>query len=225
MAKFISLGGQPRAGSIDWRRLLPLAAGTLLLLLGLGCLWQTWLIADENSAVDRVHAAQKKAVEALATEIAAERGRVEAAVKASDPAALMADPAQGAITLRQLVPQALAIEIYSGGLDEVLHANYHQFGYGKAAQLMAAQTADGKPLAQTVPDKNGRLLGLVVPVGRPEHPQGWVWAALPFGPVQERFESIVPSSGRLELRQGDDRGDLRLLASGSASAEREATGT
>ena len=225
MAKFISLGGQPRAGSIDWRRLLPLAAGTLLLLLGLGCLWQTWLIADENSAVDRVHAAQKKAVEALATEIAAERGRVEAAVKASDPAALMADPAQGAITLRQLVPQAQAIEIYSGGLDEVLHANYHQFGYGKAAQLMAAQTADGKPLAQTVPDKNGRLLGLVVPVGRPEHPQGWVWAALPFGPVQERFESIVPSSGRLELRQGDDRGDLRLLASGSASAEREATGT
>jgi len=224
MAKFISLGGQPLAGPKDWRRLLPLAAGTLLLLLGLGCLWQTWLIADENSAIDRVHAAQKKAAEAVAAEVAAERGHIEAAVKASDPTALMTDPAQGAATLRQLVPQALAVDIYSGSLDEVLHANYRQFGYGKAAQLMAAQTADGKPLAQTLPDKNGRLLGLVVPVGRPEHPQGWVWVAMPFAPVQERFQSISPAGGRLELRQGDDRGDLRLLASGNPSAEREATG-
>lgn len=224
MAKFISLGGQPLAGSKDWRRLLPLAAGTLLLLLGLGCLWQTWLIADENSAIERVHAAQKQAAQAIAAEVADERGHIEAAVKASDPARLMADPSQGAAALRQLVPQAQAIEIYSGGLDEVLHANYHQFGYGKAAQLMAAQTAEGRPLAQTVPDKSGRLLGLVVPVGRPDHPLGWVWAAMPFAPVQERFQSISPSSGRLELRQGDDRGDLRLLANGSPGAEREASG-
>ncbi|RAO76463.1 phosphomannomutase/phosphoglucomutase [Dyella jiangningensis] len=224
MAKFISLGGQPLAGPIDWRRLLPLAAGTLLLLLGLGCLWQTWLIADENSAIDRVHAAQKHAAEAVAAEVAAERGHIEAAVKASDPAALMTDPVQGAAALHQLIPQALAVDVYSGSLDEVLHANYRQFGYGKAAQLMAAQTADGKPLAQTLPDKNGRLLGLVVPVGRPEHPQGWVWVAMPFAPVQERFESVPPAGGRLELRQGDDRGDLRLLASGNPSAEREATG-
>ncbi|WP_130621037.1 phosphomannomutase/phosphoglucomutase [Dyella amyloliquefaciens] len=224
MAKFISLGGRPLAGTIEWRRLLPLAAGTLLLLLGLGCLWQTWLIADENSAIDRVHAAQKKAVDAVAAEIAGERGRIEAAVKASDPASLMTDPVQGATTLRQLVPQALAIELYSGSLDEVLHANYRQFGYGKAAQLMAAQSADNRPLAQTLPEKNGRLLGLVVPVGRPEHPQGWVWAAMPFAPVQEQFQSVSPAGGRLELRQGDDRGDLRLLANGNSSAEREATG-
>ncbi|HET6552458.1 MAG TPA: phosphomannomutase/phosphoglucomutase [Dyella sp.] len=224
MAKLISLGGLPRAGSIDWRHLLPLAAGTFLLLLGLACLWQTWLIADENGAVERVHAAQKQAVDALNAEIANARGRVEAAVHATDQAALSADPVQGAATLRSLIPQATAVEIYSGNLDEVLHANYRQFGYGKAAQLMAAQTADGKPLAQTIPDKNGRLLSVVVPVGRPEHPQAWVWAALPFAPVQERFESLSPAGGRLELRQGDDRGDLRLLAIGSPGAEREATG-
>jgi len=47
---------------------------------------------------------------------------------------------------------------------------------------------------------------------------------MPFAPVQERFQSISPSSGRLELRQGDDRGDLRLLANGSPAAEREASG-
>ena len=225
MATLIGKGWRPLAISMDWRRLLPLAAGTLLLLLGLACLWQTWLIADENSAIERVHAAQKQAADALSAEVASERGRVEAAVHATDPAALAADPEQGAATLRPLVPQALALNVYSGSLDEVLHANYRQFGYGKAAQLMAAQTADGKPLAQTVPDsKGGRWLGLVVPVGRADHPQAWVWVALPFTPLQERFESISPAGGRLELRQGDDRGDLRLLANGRPNAEREATG-
>jgi phosphomannomutase/phosphoglucomutase len=223
MAKSISLGGQPLAGQTEWKRLLPLAAGTLLLLGGLFCLWQTWLIADESSAAERVHVAQKQAAEALATEIASERGRVEAAVQAMDPAALSADPAQAATTLHQELPQALAVDVYSGSLDEVLHANYRAFGYGKAAQLMTAQTADGKPLAQTVlSPKGGRALSLVIPAGRPEHPKAWVWVALPFDPVQERFESISPAGGRLELRQGDDRGDLRLLARGSASAEREA---
>ena len=213
------------AGSIDGRRLLPFAAGTLLVLAGLFCAWQTWQIADEGASIERVHAAQKQAVDAIAAEIASERGRLEAAVHSLDPAAIVADPAQASGELRHLVPQALAIDVYSGSLDEVLHANYRVFGYGKAAQLMAAQSADGKPLAQTVPDgKGSRVLALVVPVGPAAHPQAWVWAALPFAPVQERFNAISAAGGRLELRQGDDRGDMRLLATGGASAEREAVG-
>jgi phosphomannomutase/phosphoglucomutase len=69
--------------------------------------------------------------------------------------------------------------------------------------------------------QGARTLSFVLPVGKPEHPQAWVWVALPFEPIQQRFESVPPAGGRLELRQGDDRGDLRLLASGSPSAERE----
>lgn len=225
MAKIFNKDGRGLAGSFDGRRLVPFALGTLLVLGGLFCLWQTWQIADESSANDRVHAAQKQAADAIAAEIASERGHVEAAVHSLNPDSIVADPAQAATELRQLIPHALAVDVYSGSLDEVLHANYRVFGYGKAAQLMAAQTADGKPLAQTVPDNKGaRVLALVVPVGPAAHPQAWVWAALPFTPVQERFESIPADGGRLELRQGDDRGDLRLLASGSASAEREASG-
>lgn len=225
MANILNVGSRSFAGSIDGRRLLPFAAGTLLVLAGLFCLWQTWQIFDEGNAIERVHAAQKQAADALAAEIASERGRVEAAVHSLDAAAIVADPAQAATELRQLLPQALAVDVYSGGLDEVLHANYRVFGYGKAAQLMAAQTADGKPLAQSVPDAHGtRVLALVIPVGPAAHPQGWAWVALPFAPLQERFESIPTAGGRLELRQGDDRGDLRLLASGNGSAEREANG-
>lgn len=224
MAKIMSIGGRPLAGTIEWRRLLPLAAGTLLLLLGLACLWQTWLIADEATANERVHAAQKQVAKALADEIASERARVASVVDTLDPVTVVADPAQAAATLRTRLPQAVAVDAYSGSLDEVLHANYRVFGYGKAAQLMAAQTADGAPLAQTIYSAQGsRVLSLVLPVGKPTHPVAWVWVALPFGPLQQRFESVSPVGGRLELRQGDDRGDLRLLASGSPAAERESS--
>jgi len=225
MAKIFNSDGRGLARSIDGRNLLSFAAGTLLALGGLFCLWQTWQIADEGRAIERVHVAQKQAADAVAAEIASERGRVEAAVHSLNPDAIVADPAQATTELRQLIPHALTVDVYSGSLDEVLHANYRVFGYGKAAQLMAAQTADGKPLAQTVPDSKGtRVLAIVVPVGLATHPKAWVWAAMPFASVQERFEAIPTEGGRLELRQGDDRGDLRLLASGNASAEREANG-
>ncbi|MHA6205600.1 phosphomannomutase/phosphoglucomutase [Dyella soli] len=220
----ISIGGRIHAGTIEWQRLLPLALGTLLVLLGLSCLWQTWLIADEGHAGERVHAARDKAVQRLSEEIASERVRVQAVIDTADAAAIVANPAEASANLRRQIPSALALEVYSGGLDEVLHANYRSFGYGKAAQLMAAQTADGSPLAQTIPGPAGRVIGLVLPVGSPKHPQAWVWVALPFAPLQSAFEDISPDGGRLELRQGDDRGDLRLLASGSPSAERESNG-
>ena len=47
---------------IDRAAALPLAGATVLLLLGLFCAWQTWLIADEGHAVERVQAAQTQAV-------------------------------------------------------------------------------------------------------------------------------------------------------------------
>jgi phosphomannomutase/phosphoglucomutase len=202
----------------DWRRQLPLAAGTLLVLLGLFCAWQTWLIADEGSAVARVHAAQDQAVRALAEEIAAQRRSVENALAGFDPA-------QGLDALRKQLPQARKLEIYSGDLTEVLHANYRQFGYAKAAQLLAAQSAEGVPPAQSVSYGSGdRRLTLVVPLGSPSQVKAWAWVELPFMPLQQRFDAIDPGAGRLELRQGDDHGNMQLLSHGAGSAVPEETG-
>src|SRR5690606_28548479 len=136
-------------GEVDWRRLLPLAAGTLLVLLGLFCAWQAWLIADEGSANERVHRAQDQLVQSLGAEIAAERARAAEAVGSVDPV-VRGDPALLAAAVRRRLPEALAVEVYSAGLDEVLHANYREFGYAKAAQLLAAQTAEGAPPMQSV---------------------------------------------------------------------------
>jgi phosphomannomutase/phosphoglucomutase len=208
---------------IDWRRLMPLGGGTLLVLLGLFCAWQTWLIANESSQVDRVHAAQDQAVQALAGEIAGERHAIQTSLAAIDPSSAMRDPASTLASAHRQLPQALKLELYSGDLSEVLHANYHDFGYAKAAQLMAAQSADGPPLMQSLGGGGGnRRLSLIVPLGAPPQVQAWVWIELPFAPLQQRFESIAPADGRLDLRQGDDHGELSLSSHGASSAIAEA---
>jgi phosphomannomutase/phosphoglucomutase len=214
-----------RRMQIDWQNLLPLIGGTVLLVLGLFCAWQTWLIADEGNAIAQVHVAQDQAVHVLSDEIAMQRGKVEKVLAAVDPATLMSDPKQSAAALRQQLPQARKLELYSGDLSEVLKANYRVFGYAKAAQLMAAQSAEGVPLAQSVSYGNGdRRLSLVIPLGPPQQAQAWAWVELPFAPLQQRFDAISPASGRLDLRQGDEQGNMWLLSHGSASAETEATG-
>ena len=210
-----------RAPSVDLRGLLPLAAGTLLILLGLFCAWQTWLIADEDGAKERLHVAQNEAVQSLQGEIAIERGKIQQALTGIDPS-IGHDPLVA--QLHQALPQAKQIEIYSGSLDEVVHADYRQFGYGKAAQLLAAQTADGQTLMQTVSDGAARQLTLVLPLGAPTKPQAWVWLAFPFTGLEQRFQSIRVPDGRLELHQEDDRVDRFLLTSGTRSGEREVLG-
>jgi phosphomannomutase / phosphoglucomutase len=216
---------QLRQWQIDWRSVLPLIGSTVLLLVGVFCAWQTWLIADKGSAIAQVHLAQDQAARALADEIATQRGKIEKVLAATDPATLMSDPAQSALALRQQLPQVKKLELYSGDLNEVLKANYRQFGYAKAAQLMAAQSADGVPLAQSVSYGNGdRRLSLVIPLGPPQQAQAWAWVELPFEPLRQRFDAISPAGGRLDLQQGDERGDLSLLSHGAPSAESEATG-
>jgi phosphomannomutase/phosphoglucomutase len=209
---------------VDWRRQLPLAGSTLLILLGLFCAWQTWLIFNEAGSIARVHAAQDQAVHALATDIAMQRGKVEKALATVDPATAMIDPAKSVAILLQRLPQAKKLDLYSGNLSEVLHANYRDFGYGKAAQLMTAEGDAGMPPMQSVAVGNGdRHLSLILPLGSPSQPSAWAWVELPFAPLQQVFESIPVTDGRLELRQVDDHGAMSLASHGSASALAEET--
>jgi len=214
----------PKA-DIDWLRLLPLAGATLLLALSVFFAWQTWLITDEDHAIALVHQAQDQAVQALSSEIAQQRAQVERVLARVDPAAVQADPVQVVAALKLQLPQASELNLYSGSLDEVLHANYRDFGYAKAAQLMAAQDADGVPPMQTVSNGVGeRQLSLVLPLGPTQRPYAWAWIELPFLPLRQRFDAIPSVGGRLELRQDNDGSEALLLSHGSASAEREPVG-
>jgi phosphomannomutase/phosphoglucomutase len=178
------------------------------------------LIANQGSAVEHVHAAQDKAVQVLAEEVVRQHQLVNRAVVGIDASGLPASAPQVIATLKQRLPEALNIELYSGGLDEVLHANYREFGYAKAAQLMSAPDAEGGPPVEAILKGAGdRRLTLVAPLGTAQKPQAWAWIELPFAPIADRFDSVAVSSGRLRLNQSTDRGDnLELLANGSVSA-------
>lgn len=205
---------------VEWGRLLLLAAATLLLAAGLFSAWQTWLIADQGGAVQQVHAAQDQAVKALAAEIAQERAEVTKALAGVDITGLPASPEPVLASAKQHLPQALSVELYSAGLDEVLHANYHDFGYAKAAQLMAAPDAEGEPPVESEFKSIGdRRMTMVEPLGSQQKPAAWVWVELPFAPIAQLFTEQSVSGGRLELHQSTDRGEnLELMAHGSTSA-------
>ncbi|EIL88074.1 phosphomannomutase/phosphoglucomutase [Rhodanobacter sp. 115] len=207
----------------DWRSLLPLAGATLLLIGGLFCAWQTWLIADQGRSLAQVHHAQDLAVTAVASAINRERTEVAKVLAGADPAVVQNNPAQAAASLRQGLPQVQQLELYSGSLNEVLHANYRQFGYAEAAQLMAAQDADGVPPMQTVfHGSNERRMSLVMPLGPAQQPLAWAWIELPFAPLRQAFEAVPVPSGRLVLQQDTDGGALQLLSKGARAGELEA---
>jgi phosphomannomutase / phosphoglucomutase len=205
---------------IDWGRLLLLASGTLLLASGVFCAWQTWLVADQGGAIEQVHAAQDRAVQAMAAAIAQERADVTKAMAGVDTSNLAVNPADVLAALKQRLPQALNVELYSAGLDEVLHANYRTFGYAKAAQLMAAPDADGDPPVESqVKGINDRRLTMVEPLGPAQKPVAWVWIELPFAPIAQRFNDTPTGSGRLQLSQSTDHGEnLQMMTHGSTAA-------
>ena len=209
---------------VDLRRLLPLAGATLLLVAGAFCAWQTWLIADEGSAAERTHDAQRETVKALSALVAAKREALHRIVTAGDLNTSVDDHAATAARLRTSLQGVRVVEVYSGGLDEVVRADYREFGYAKAAQLLAALGGTGLPPASTSLQGGERRLSVVEPVMGDGMVRAWVWLEYPFDDIATRFAAASPGGGRLELRQGDGADSLRLLDNGSRSADLEDEG-
>ena len=217
-------GGARRLPAIDLGRLLPLAGATLLLVAGAFCAWQAWLIADEGGAAERTRAAQRQTVRDLGELVAAKREAVHRALADGGLVATIDDHEAVSMRLRGVLPSVRAVEVYSGGLDEVVRANYREFGYAKAAQLMAALGSDGAPPASTSMDHGERRLTMVEPVTSVAGVRAWIWLEYPFDEMARRFDAVSPGAGRIELRQGDGRDSLSLLSHGSRSADLEVEG-
>jgi phosphomannomutase/phosphoglucomutase len=201
------------------RRVLPLIGATLLIVVGAFCAWQAWLIADETDAAERTRSAQRQAVRDLGEAYAAQHNQFMRALADPTVAAGIDDHVAAAARLRTLLPGTSDIEIYSGGLDEVVRANYREFGYAKAAQLMAALGETGVPLASSSMRGGERRLTVAEPVNLNGSVRAWVWLEYPFEDVHQKFMGSSPSSGRLELRQGSGTDSLMLVAAGSLAGE------
>jgi len=212
-------GGAKRGLRIDMQRVLPLIGATLLIAGGAFCAWQAWLIADETDAAERTRAAQRQAVHDLGEAYASRHNQLMRALADPDVATGIDDHVVAAARLRTLLPATSNIEIFSGGLDEVVRANYREFGYAKAAQLMAALGETGAPLASSSMHGLERRLTVAEPVNINGATRAWVWLEYPFDDIHQKFIASAPSSGRLELRQGSGRDSLMLDAVGSLAGE------
>jgi phosphomannomutase / phosphoglucomutase len=217
-------GGAGRGPRMDARKLITLVGATVLLVLGAFCAWQAWLIADEESAAADVRSAQADLVRTLTADYAGLHRQFQGAL--GDPAFLAAidDHAAAAARLKALLPGAVAIEVYSPGLDEVVKANYREFGYAKAAQLMSALGGTEPPVATTQSQGTTRRLSVVEPVQAGGATRAWAWLEYPFDTIAQHFNAASPRGGRLELRQGEGQDSLGLLASGSTSGEVDPAG-
>ncbi|MGH8172902.1 MAG: phosphomannomutase/phosphoglucomutase [Rhodanobacteraceae bacterium] len=200
------------------RVLLPLAAATLLLALGIFFAWQAWIVANEEAREQEGQRARAAAITAIGAEIKKTQQEVSAAL--AQPAvqdALAQGGAEGrtaaAAALKQAIPEIEAVDFYSPELDEIIAGDLARFGYAKAQMLMLAQSrANPAPAQMRIEKERGQFLVLALPVRKADAIVAFAFVYLPFEPVLRTFRSTRVSGARLDLRQGDGRGD-RVIAS------------
>lgn len=208
----------------DWRVLLPLALATLLLALGLFLAWQAWLVWRARCGAEQADRVRTTLVDALAGQIRQTRERVQQAlaspgVQQGLSEADAADYAAAVAALKQALPEASDAEFFSANLDEVLAGDLRNLGYAKAAALMQAKMHPEHPPAEmrTGADKSQRLM-LAQPAEAAGRLRAYAVVELPFAPVLATFRAATVEGARLQLRQGDGRGDLEIAAIGVGNA-------
>jgi len=205
------------------RVLLPLAAGTLLLAFGFFFAWQAWLVSSEETGIAEADRVRTATIAAIANEIKQSSDHVEAALASAPVLDALGDVGEAGRTaavaaLKEALPEVDDAEFYAPGFDQILAGDLAQFGYSKAQMLMQAQ-AHGTPApAQMRVEKGkGQRLVLALPVKRGKDIVAFTVVYLPFDTVLKAFRTARISGARLDLRQGDGRGDLQIASVGSGS--------
>ena len=209
--------------ALDWRRLLPISAATLLAAAAIFFGWQVLQVWREQSALDQLAAQRQAQAQSLAEIIRGMRERISATLHS--PVVLQSlqtgDPAQreaAIAALRAALPEVVEAYFFSAELKEVLGSDLRTFGYAKAAQLIQAQS--GSADAQSVViGKNGRMITFAETVKAGTQDVAVAWVAVPMQPVFDAFATSGIGDGRLELRQGTGNpNDLVLFGVGSGGA-------
>ena len=204
------------------RVLVPLALGTLLLLLGVFLAWQALLVWRTQHGIEEAENVRAATITALASQIEKSHLAAEAALDdASVQQALRQAGAPGreaaAIALKQLLPGATDVTLFSPALDEVLSGDIKLIGYAKAAALMQAKVHPEHPPAEMrIEPEAGQQLMLALPARVDGKVVAFAVIELPFAPFLQTFSRIWISNAHLDLRQGDGRGD-QLIAGVGAS--------
>ena len=205
------------------RVLLPLVAATCLMLLALFLIWQCSLVWSTSGDLGAAERARERQAEELGRQIDEAIARsvevtgspaVLQALAVGDDAAL----AEAAAAAHALWPELIDISFYTPKLLEVLREDLRQLGYARAQMLMQAQST-GKPApAQMRVEGSEKRLVLAVPVRDGSATLSFAYVQLPFSPLLDTFRRLSSGSGRIELRQGDGRGDSVIEGSATSSS-------
>ncbi|HEV7490484.1 MAG TPA: phosphomannomutase/phosphoglucomutase [Rhodanobacteraceae bacterium] len=205
------------------RVLIPLAIGTLLLALGLFFAWQAWLVHNEESGALEADQVRAAAITAIGAELRATLERVQAALAEDEVLDALAQGSQegreaASAALAKALPDLGEVEFYSPALDEILAGDLAKFGYAKAQMLMQSQShAAPAPMQVRFEKGKGQRLMMALPVHKGDAIVAFAVVYMPFEQMLHTFHSVSISGARLELRQGDGRGDLVIAGVGSGT--------
>ena len=205
------------------RVLVPLALGTLLLAIGAFFAWQAWLVHTEETGAAEADTVRAAAIAAVGKELKEKLDRVQAAL--ATPVvqdALAKGSAEGrqaaSDALHAALPDLKDVDFYSPGLDEILAGDLAQFGYAKAQMLMQAQAhAAAAPMQMRFEKGKGQRLVMALPVKKDNAIVAFAMVYMPFDTMLRAFRTAHISGARLDLRQGDGRGDLVIASIGEGS--------
>jgi phosphomannomutase/phosphoglucomutase len=205
------------------RILLPTAAGTLLIALGLFFTWQAYLVHTEESGAAEADSVRATAIAAVEREISDRQAKTQAALESPEVVdALVRGGDEGRAAAsdaaKAAYPEIREVDFYTPGLDEILAGDIAKFGYAKAQMLMQAKArAAPAPMQMRFEQSTGQRLVIALPVHKDKDMIAFAMAYLPFDTVMRAFRTSHISGARLDLRQGDGRGDLVIASIGEGS--------
>jgi phosphomannomutase/phosphoglucomutase len=208
---------------LDPRTLLFLGA-CLAFVAGAFSAWQAWLMWSRISGAQQIDTVTHAELAALNKFVSDTRMRVIREIDSEAVVAALATPgdvehAAAVAVLKQALPDLVSADFYRPDLSDVLGTDFAKFGYAKAAMLVQAhQTQIGAPLQSHQAGRNRRILAFALPVLHDKQTLAYAYVELPFEPLLKVFQEQRLSDARIDLRQGEGRGDLVLASIGSTTA-------
>jgi phosphomannomutase / phosphoglucomutase len=206
-------------------RFVLLVAAALLAGAALFSAWQSWLVFSQLSGATQAEHVSQWEVESLGKFVTDTRSRVTEAVNSDAVITALTQPgddppAAAAAALKQALPDMIQVDFYRADLNDVLNSDFAKFGYAKAATLVQAhQFQRGAALQIRFDLQKHRSLAFALPVVRDKRVLAFAYVELPYDPLLATFRSPPLSDARVDLRQGDGRGDLLLESIGSRTAQ------
>ena len=185
--------------------------------------WQAFVIFDQGRVAAQIDQVTKWEVHELGEQVSTIRQRVLQAVNSATVTAALIAPGDdarrnAAVVLKQWLPELISVEFYRADLNEVLTGNFAKFGYAKAAMLIQAHRQQAAaPLQSQLGANKKRVLVMALPALRDGAAVAYAYVQIPMESLLDTFKRQDLSGARVDLRQGDGRGDVLIDTVGSTA--------